>query len=386
VRGPSKSGKSWLRQKVLGDPIVVQCRLRKSLTDIYVDALSQLGIRMIVTESRGSVFRASLSASGNVGTGLLAKIGLAGSAGVDRATTAEEKPVGHDIDDLRYVAEIIRESGRTLVVEDFHYMAADERRDFAFDLKTLWDYRVYVVIIGVWSETNLLLYLNPDLSGRVAEVAVDWSPGDLGQILLKGGSALNLEFSPEVSRRLVELAYSNAGVLQELTLRALDEAGIVEGHRVRKQSLQDTESVESAAMLYAEQLNPVYQQFAKSVSSGIRMRSNATGIYAHAMAAILAACDEDLIRGLHAKTVFAEAHKRQERIQYGNLKTVLEKLPDLQVDADGRGLILSYNAATEEISVVDRQLLLYRKYATVKWPWEDMIREADDAGGQVDLD
>ena len=385
VRGPSKSGKSWLRQKVLGEPIVVQCRLSKSLVDVYVDALSQLEIRMTVKESRSSVLRASLSASGEFGIKLLAKVGLAGSVGGDWTGGDERTPVGHDIDDLRYVAEIIKQSGRRLVLEDFHYMATDARRDFAFDLKTLWDYGVFVVIIGVWSETNLLLHLNPDLSGRVAEVAVDWSAADLDQIIKKGGQALNIEFSPEVSRRLVEHAYANAGVLQQLTLYALDEAGIIERHSLKKQGLSDENHVESAAMAYADQLNPMYQQFAKTVSAGIRTRKDATGIYAHAMAAIMSAPDESLIRGLHAKTIFAEAHRRQDRIQYGNLKTILEKLPDLQVDADGRGLILSYSAATEEISVVDRQLLLYRRYSTVKWPWEDMIKEADAAGGQLDL-
>lgn len=384
VRGPSKSGKSWLRQKVLGDPLVVQCRLRKSLVDIYVDALSQLEIRMTVSESRSGVFKATVTASGELGVKLLSKIGLAGSLGVESSKASEETPVGHSIDDLRYVAEIIKQSGRQLVIEDFHYMATDTRRDFAFDLKTLWDYDVFVIIIGVWSETNLLLHLNPDLTGRVVEIAVDWSSEDLGRILEKGGQALNIEFSQAASRRLVELAYANAGVLQQLTLHSLDEAGIIARHVLNKQTLGDLDHVENAAMAYADQLNPVYQQFAKTVSAGIRARTDATGIYAHAMAVIMAASDESLIRGLHARTIFAEAHMRQERIQYGNLKTILEKLPELQVDDDGRGLILSYSAATEEISVVDRQLLLYRRYATVGWPWEDMIREADAAGGQVD--
>jgi hypothetical protein len=40
-----------------------------------------------------------------------------------------------------------------------------------------------------------------------------------------------------------------------------------------------------------------------------------------------------------------------------------------------RGLVIAYNEAEGEISVVDRQLLLYRKYSTVKWPWEDLIAE-----------
>src|SRR5262249_26914278 len=42
LRGESKCGKSWLRQRILPDAVVVQCRLGKTSTDIYRDALSAL--------------------------------------------------------------------------------------------------------------------------------------------------------------------------------------------------------------------------------------------------------------------------------------------------------------------------------------------------------
>jgi hypothetical protein len=172
VRGPSKSGKSWLRQKVLDNPITVQCRLRKPFVDIYVDALSQLDISIQVKEARQGVFKASLSAAGEMGLKLLAKVGLSGSVAHESSRGTESKLVGHDVNDLRFVAELIRASGRRLVIEDFHYMSTDDRRGFAFDLKALWDYQVFIIIIGVWSDTNLLLHLNPDLTGRVMEIPI----------------------------------------------------------------------------------------------------------------------------------------------------------------------------------------------------------------------
>jgi hypothetical protein len=98
------------------------------------------------------------------------------------------------------------------------------------------------------------------------------------------------------------------------------------------------------------------------------------------MAVILESSDSDLMRGLSADRIFEIANSRQNRIQRGNLTKVLDKFEELQVDEDGRGLVLSYNEATGEVSVVDRQLLLYRRYATVKWPWEEMINEADRTG------
>jgi hypothetical protein len=383
VRGPSKSGKSWLRQKVLGNPIVVQCRLKKPSTEIYVDALSQLDINIQIKESRQGVFKASLKAGGEVGTALLAKIGIKASIGSETVDAVEERAVGHDINDLRFIADIIKASGRRLVIEDFHYMSTSDRRNFAFDLKALWDYGVFVVIIGVWSETNLLLHLNPDLTGRVSELSIDWVRDDLVKVLEKGGVALNIEFASKIKEKLISLAYSNAGLLQQLTLLTLDEAKLQERDSMKK-TIDDVDCVDNASLIYAEQLNPVYQQFAKRVATGVRTRKNATGIYAHAMAVILEASDDELTRGLHARTVFERAVKRQPRIQYSNLKAILEQLEGLQVDDDGRGLILGYSPATEEITIVDRQLLLYRRFATVKWPWEDLIREADGLGGQVE--
>src|SRR5689334_685602 len=144
IRGPSKSGKSWLRQKVLQEPIIVQCRLRKPYTEIYVDALSQLDVAIQIKELRQGVFKATISAKGEGGAALLAKVGLSGSIGQDRSTTEENRVVGHDVNDLRFVADIIKASGRRLVVEDFHYMSTSDRRSFAFDLKALWDYSIFV--------------------------------------------------------------------------------------------------------------------------------------------------------------------------------------------------------------------------------------------------
>ena len=98
------------------------------------------------------------------------------------------------------------------------------------------------------------------------------------------------------------------------------------------------------------------------------------------MAVILEAPDDDLIRGLSIDHIFGKANAREKRIQKGNLRTILERFESLQVDKDGRGLVLAYNDANAEVSIVDRQVLLYRRYSTVKWPWEDLIAEANTSG------
>ncbi len=378
LRGESKCGKSWLRQRVLPKALTVQCRLGKVTTDLYSDALSQLDIRLEIERTGAHRWRGSVKTTGDLGIKLLARVGVQTAIEAERSKETKTRTVGHDVDDLRFIAEVLRASERRLVIEDFHYLSVDERKAFAFDLKALWDYGVFVVIVGVWSEQNLLLSLNPDLSGRVRELSIVWTKTDLEQVLERGGRALKLVFGADFVQRAIDDCFENAGILQRLIQGTLDEAGLV-AEAPKTTHFDNVEALEAAAMTYADELSSLYQLFARRVSRGIRTRADATGIYAHAMAVVLEQPDEALIVGVGIDSIYSIAHSREPRIQKGNLHTVLEKFEGLQVDDDGRGLVLAYNEADREITVVDRQLLLYRKYSTMKWPWDDLIREVQDA-------
>lgn len=384
LRGASKCGKSWLRQTVLPNGLIVQCRLNRTTIDIYRDALSQLEINLTVESTSARTWTGRVEAQGDVGIKILAKLGVRAAIEAQQERGSTTQPVGHDITDLRFIANVLKESGRRLVIEDFHYLSVEERRAFAFDLKAMWDYGVFAVIVGVWSEQNMLLYLNPDLSGRVREIPLVWTAPDLRLIFERGGEALNLCFSDDVQKKAITDCFENAGILQKLILNTLDEMKIDEA-QARETPVDDMSALEAASMAYADELNALYQQFARRVSKGIRTRENSTGIYAHAMAAIMAESDNALIQGVSIDRIFAVASGRESRVQKGNLHTVLEKVERLQVDDDGRGLVLAYNEANREVSVVDRQLLLYRKYSTVTWPWEELIALSDaDANFQAD--
>lgn len=379
LRGESKCGKSWLRRTVIPDALVVQCRLGLTTIDIYRDALSQLGIRLVVESKEGDKLTGRVEANAEAGVGLLAKVGIRSTVEAVTEQGATYKPVGRDLDDLRFIAELLLASERRLVIEDFHYLSEEARRACAFDLKTLWDYNCFVVIVGIWNERNLFLNLNPDLSGRVQELPIEWNDEDLERIFAKGGAALKIEFSEAIRARAIRDCFKNAGILQRLILGTLDEAKVYE-EQGSAMLLDDEDAYVAAGLGYVEELNAVYQTFANRVSSGIRTRRDTTGIYAHAMAVVLEeTSDEELFRGVGIAKIYQNAHARQSRIQRGNLHTVLSRIEGLQVDDAGRGLVLAYNQRDQEVTVVDRQLLLYRQYATVKWPWEDLIREAEEA-------
>lgn len=390
LRGESKCGKSWFRQKNIANSIVVQCRFGKTIVDIYTDALSQLGIKLTIEESKGNSIKGKIEAQTTFGANLLVKLGLKAAVESESNEGLKEKPIGQDVNDLKFIADIIINSGKRLVIEDFHYLSIEERKKFSFDLKTLWDYGCFVIIIGVWSQSNLLTYLNADLSGRIVEMSIYWSKEDLRSVIRKGNSSLNIEMTTDLEDLIIENCFGNVGILQRLILLLLDEAAVFEGREITL-TLYNKHYFNAAAASYADQLNAIYQQFARTVSAGIRKRKDSTGIYAHAMAVIVSSSDEKLISGLELDEIYQIAHSRESRISKGNLRTVLNKLEELQVDEAGRGLVVAYNDSTDQISAVDRQLLFYRRHLTVNWPWEGLISEAkdgaaNDSGFQTGID
>lgn len=376
IRGPSKSGKSWLRQKVVPNALVVQCRLGFTNADVYTAALADLGVSLQVEATTKFGLKGTVEAQYSAGSELIAKVSA--KLGLEAAGELGSKsaPVGRNINDLRFIAQLIIESGKRLIIEDVHYLSLEQREILAYDLKALWDMGCFVTAVGVWGEANMFVRLNGELSGRIEEISIEWGPDDLRAIIANGSSALGLVLSRDIQNRAIVDAFGNAGLLQRLVLRTLDEAGI-SCEQSSLVTIDDVACYEGAAMAVADQLNGVYQKFGERVASGIRTRADATGIYAHAMAAIVGAEDGLHMKGIPVDYIFDVAHERQPRIQKSNLKSVLTKIDGLQVDKDGRGLVVTYDDDKECVLNVDRQLLFYRRYLTVSWPWEQIISESE---------
>lgn len=378
LRGDSKCGKSWLRKRCIPDAIVVQCRLSQTVSNIYEDVFGQLGISVVVEERESNNSEFHLSANSEIGIKILAKIGAEIYGATSNSENRTSVKIGNVKDSLRFFASCLLESGRRLVIEDYHYLSPDQRKSFSFDLKALWDYGAYIVVIGIWSENNLFLHLNPDLSGRVEERSIKWSDAELKKVVEKGSRALNITFSKEISGSIISDSFGTVGIVQTLALKTLDKNKIYESCNSNSE-ISDVSLYHSAAMDFAEQLNALYQTFANRVASGIRKRSNSTGIYAHILKIIVAEDDKALTSGFSADKIFEKANARESRIQKGNLVSALKNVDKLQVDVDGRGLVFSYDSNKKEVFIVDRQMLFYRKYSTVHWPFEEILSTSGES-------
>lgn len=349
-----------------------------SVNDIYKNALSQLGIPFDITATQSTTTARKLDGQVEFKFPVIAGTNISGEMAVERNNSTSVDDFQQSIANLEFIAQAITHSGKRLVIEDFHYLTVSERNRIAHDLKTLWDYRCFVVLVGIWTQTNLLTSLNPDLTGRISETSVFWSDADLNSVIEKGSKVLNIDISKDLKQVLINDSFGNVGILQSLLLKLVeDEAGIEETASATT-TIADPELLNRAAKSYADQLDGYYQQFAKRLSAGIRSRKKATGIYAYAMEAIVSASDQALIEGFSRDEIFWITNKKQPRIQKGNLKTVLGKLVELQEPEKENSMVISYDESIDAIFVVDRQLLFYRKYHTMRWPWKDMVAEAEE--------
>lgn len=377
IKGPSKCGKSWLRQRCMTNAIIIQCRLDMEPEDIYRQALSAIHVPFNLQRSSTTTVAANGSAGGKLKVPIVGEAELSGelSANHERSCSVD-LDFSSSIENLEFVANSIIKSGKRLVIEDFHYLGLSAREKLAHDLKTLWDYQCFVVIIGVWAQANLLTYLNSDLTGRIEELSISWTDRDLNLVIENGSAALNIGIDPNIKDSMIKDSFGNVGILQSLLLRLVeDEANISETVQ-HKQFVTNPDFYMNAAKSYANQLDGLYQQFVQTLSTGIRRRKRSTGIYALAMQAIVEADDTQLMNGYSRGDIFEKINAIEPRIKKGNLKTVLQKLVELQNSGNGQKLVISYDSATDAVFATDLQLLFYRKHHSMKWPWEEMAEEA----------
>jgi hypothetical protein len=74
--------------------------------------------------------------------------------------------------------------------------------------------RVNVIVVGIWPQDHLLTYYNGDLDGRVDDIRLEWSRGELEQVLLNGSKALNITMAHRLRAAPVDDAHGNVGLLQ----------------------------------------------------------------------------------------------------------------------------------------------------------------------------
>jgi len=372
IHGDSKQGKTWLRQTVLpaDECVTVQCQLGATPASIFRQALGELGVKVEVSESstRDVEGGADLTASGDLGFKLVVKASLKSriTSKFRRSSKRELRPIGGGEGDLNWVARILRESKKRLVIEDFHYVDEDNRRQFAFLFKGLVDYRVYPIVIGVWPQKHLLTYYNGDLEHRIVDVHLLWTAEELEEVLQKGAEALNISMSQPLRRELVADAYGNVGTLQALAEALCEEEGIRE-RQAKRVYLTPGPALERCRERIATDMHPRFQGFADAYVRGLReLPEPSRPVMQAAIEAVCDRPDDELLRGVPVDQLgIAAPPARSEMVQS------LGGVEMFQAELKISPLVMTFDRHTQSVCLIDRRFLFYRKYASPKWPWSE---------------
>ena len=231
VYGETGSGKSTLLQNKLAQlyesHIVTQCHAMMTFDQILLDAFDQLAPFYAETleRSKGKSMQASLSADFmNIQAGLDATRTQSSSESDRRVLPPQLTP--------QRLGEFMGERGLCWVIEDFHKVAADQKKLLAQSLKVFCDlarrYRdVKIITIGATDTAREVIEFDPEMSNRVAEILVPLMTDEEIDSIIQGGERLlNVDFG--VTRKLI-MAYSVGvgSICHQLALNCCIEGEVV---------------------------------------------------------------------------------------------------------------------------------------------------------------
>jgi len=397
IHGDSKQGKSWLRSRLLDSDktIVVQCQIDTTPESLFREALGQLDVRAELRRTGTTQFegRLDFKAGGELGNRLFGKLkadaGAGGTAGTSKET--ETEPIGQTPGDLSWVARVLNASGRRLVIEDFHYVAEDNRKAFAFILKALGDYGVNVIVVGVWPEDHLLTYYNGDLDGRVEDIRLVWENDELREVLTKGSEALNISMTEGLGDEIVSDAFGNVGLVQRVAEEVCLAANIYKTQDDRIE-LDAGGELTNARATVAQKMRARYDAFADDFVRGMKRMTEGLEVYKHMLRAFTKSANEDLLAGIDSRELLRriEEDGPKATIRQSDLTQALDRVDRLQAKIGVAPIVLTYNRDRRRLFLADRSFLFYRKYGSPTWPWDkddtlDAALNSADGAEQLDL-
>lgn len=366
VYGSSKQGKTSLRQKLLPEEkcIVVRCSPKSTTESMYSSVLRQAGVKIQTIETKET------GIGGKVTTkiGFKAMIPWLGGGEAEGGAEAESHRqleltnefVAFDFSEAQSIGELLKAVAfkKFIVLENFHYLAADTQRQLAFDLKTFHEIRVRFVVLGIWWEANHLLAYNGDLQDRIVEVAVEpWSREDFERIVNVGSALLGITIDNNVVNLFIKSSYGNVGLFQEFLktfceFNGVDETKVGwnlkhEGH-VEK-TLQEKVLVQRGQLLKTLQV----------IASNSRVRSSEGDPLLLPYYLALVICKtgvdqmEDGIEKSKLLQLLREVHHRvdKETIRMSDVTNLLTRLPAIQEVIHPP--LLHYDSINRRLRIVD---------------------------------
>ncbi|QDT07977.1 hypothetical protein K227x_64070 [Rubripirellula lacrimiformis] len=223
LSGPSKSGKTVLIQRVVGEDelIVITGAGLESGAMLWDRVLNWIGIPAESSEQASASFGGSISASagGKAGIPLVAQ-GEASTELKGNASKTTGKSTSNVRGGLQQVASEIAGSDFVLLVDDFHYMPREIQSQVAREIKEAARLQVKICTASVPHRSDDVVRGNPELRGRIRAIDSDyWDIPHLVAIGDIGFPLLNVTLDPASLNFFATEASGSPQLMQALCLQ-----------------------------------------------------------------------------------------------------------------------------------------------------------------------
>lgn len=196
IIGPSKIGKTVLCENVIGADNMI-CMSGNDFVK-EKDFWSGIG------KKAGISMEAEISEQNSVS-----------SENENKATTITKNYTGNKDKILRY----FKETGKVLVLDDFHYAPEEIQYDIACQLKEVIRLGFKAVVISLPYRSDDAIRLNPDLTGRISVIEMEpWTDKELQMIAQKGFMELGISVSFELMERMAMESIHSPQMMQAVCL------------------------------------------------------------------------------------------------------------------------------------------------------------------------
>lgn len=382
VHGSSKQGKTSLRKYNLkpDDYIIASCQNKWDIGELNSAILKSAGyeVSQSTTLSTSGRYKIVASVEGKAGLPLFAHV--KGSGGLEGENSNESRVVREKLEldprDVNDVIMALNELGfdKYVILEDFHYLPTETQKDFSFSLKTFHEQsRITFIIIGVWKEENRLTRFNGDLTNRVIPIDVDrWTTDELQEVISLGERLLNVTFRKEFRDDLVENCYNSVYIVQEVCMRACEQASIFETQS--NPTVVPTELFARGLIKkVVEEQSGRYRAFLNSFAYGFS--ETKLEMYKWIIFVILKSKTEELEEGVRLQRIvqmIKANHPEGVNLQTANVTNALGNIASLQAQKDVRPIVLDYDENNRKIDVVDKSFLVWLSAIDVNEQLQDL--------------